>query len=105
MTTIFILCSDTGHSSFGSGIKGIDPEDTDHIGFALTEDGRLIAQHYSSSRFHCLFDMGIYSRRKHAIYNRECPEGYVLKPVADPEEDPDYLAALERNRQRNRGTE
>jgi hypothetical protein len=67
-------------------------------GVALREDGVLLAQHISSDANFAQFDMGITSKRKHDVYQRECPDGYELEWVPIASTHPGYQAALAKNR-------
>lgn len=71
----------------------------DVIGYALAEDGDCIAQHLSSNTAFSKHDMGLTSDWKHDNYKGKYPEGYTLKWVDDPENDPEWQHRVKLNRE------
>src|SRR5690606_9036186 len=50
----------------------------DVVGFAMAEDGEVLAQHISSNELFARLDMGVTSERKHDRYREKYPDGYEL---------------------------
>lgn len=51
-------------------------------GVAIAEDGKVLAQHLSSSESWCMHDMGMFPNNcdwKHDKYKAHCPDGYELE--------------------------
>ncbi len=57
----------------------------DLIGYAMTETGRVLATHLSSSYDWAKHDLGLTSDWKHEKYRAACPHGYELVWLDDPE--------------------
>ncbi len=73
------------------------------MGYALAEDGVMLATHISSSVDFCKRDLGHTSNNKHDLYRRHFPKGYELvwldKPTANQEFANAYVLCLEKNHQ------
>ncbi len=63
---------------------------------ALSEDGRFLAHHISSSESWAKVDIGISSTSKHDHYTKECPEGFDLVWIDDAGNDDRVLQAYAR---------
>ncbi|MFA6046920.1 MAG: hypothetical protein WC718_18195 [Phycisphaerales bacterium] len=87
-TTIFVYCSPAPNWGPGSV-----------LGFAVTEGGRGLASHLSSSVAFSKHDMGLTSDWKHDHYREACPNGFVLDWVDDPKHHDGLQRALEINEQ------
>lgn len=79
--------------------------DDDVIGYALCEDGEVIASHLSSNTGYARHDMGLTSDWKHEKYKSHCPDGYALVdligvPPADLMLNVEYAAAITKNKAR-----
>jgi hypothetical protein len=74
---------------------------TDVLGFAVAEDGTGLCSHLSSSEEWSKHDLGFTSDWRKEIYQRHYPDGYVLEWVDDPDNNPDYQAALVLNQKLN----
>lgn len=72
----------------------------DVVGYAMTEDGRVLASHLSSGTEWAKHDMGITGTWKHDTYAKHCPDGYELEWVDDPSTNEAFAAALALNRKR-----
>lgn len=82
-TKIYLTCYDCGQRNY--------------IGYALAEDGTALASHMSSSPEFSKHDLGLTSGWKHDIYQKYCPDGYVLEWVDNPNEHEGWLSALALN--------
>lgn len=81
---IYLWCSPVGSSG-------------DVIGYAMLENGKAIASHWSSNPEWSKHDMGLTSDWKHDAYLRACPNGYSLAWLDDPESDEGWRKAYEFN--------
>ncbi|HMN10976.1 MAG TPA: hypothetical protein PKD55_01475 [Bellilinea sp.] len=68
---------------------------TDVIGYALCEDGHILAQHLSSNEMWSKHDMGYTSRLKHDIYIKHTHNNYQLEWVEDTDNHKGWLEAIE----------
>jgi hypothetical protein len=72
-------------------------------GFALREDGEMLASHFSSTEGFSRGDLGFIDGRdwskKREVYDRETPGGYDLVWITDPKNDARWQAAMEKNRE------
>ena len=87
---IFLWCVATGTGSeyvTGSTLGG------EVIGYALSEDGEILASHVSSNRDYAKHDMGWTSGWKHDHYKEKYPNGYELVWVDDPHTDQEFQTA------------
>lgn len=71
----------------------------DVIGYALAEDGHVLASHLSSGVGFAKHDLGLTSTWKHEYYNKHYPDGYELEWVDDPSDHAGVRAALSLNKQ------
>lgn len=74
----------------------------DVIGSALAEDGHVLAGHLSSGPAWLRHDMGLAGDWKHEKYNAHYPDGWQLVDLIDAQDlstVPEYMAALEKNRE------
>jgi hypothetical protein len=54
-------------------------------GHAIREDGKTLARHTSSSEQWMPYHLGIGSTNKHADYEAQCPKGFELTWVHNPD--------------------
>lgn len=75
------------------------PYVSDVMGYALSEDGELLASHYSSCGGWSPHDMGIQSNWKHDLYEMKYPDGYDLEWIDydNLQSHPGYLEAYRLN--------
>lgn len=71
----------------------------DVIGYAVTQDGRGLANHLCSSVDWAKHDMGLTSGWKHDLYAAAVPEGFRLEWVDDVDRHPGLQEALRLNRE------
>jgi hypothetical protein len=71
--------------------------DGDFIGFAMDENGQVLAQHISSSMSFSQHDLGLTSEWKHDRYKEAHPGGYELVWVDDPDSSAEFQAAFAKN--------
>lgn len=64
------------------------------IGYALAEDGTLLASHFSSDPDYSKKDMR--SPFKREAYRKHYPAGYTLEWIEDPRNDKCWREAMER---------
>jgi len=82
---IYLWCSPIGNSG-------------DVIGYAMLENGKAIASHWSSNADWSKHDMGYEnSNWKHDSYLKACPNGYSLVWLDDPESDEGWQKAYALN--------
>lgn len=93
-TKIFLWCVPLGT---GRGLVNGSTVGGDVAGYAITEDGRGLASHLSSSEWFSKHDM----YWKHEAYAEACPDGYELEWVDDVDGHPALLKALEINHANN----
>ena len=60
--------------------RGWEP---DFVGFAVAEDGHLLASHISSTPEFSKHDLGLTSEWQHGHYRKHYPDGYELEWVED----------------------
>ena len=84
MPKIYLYCLATGR---GSGIVHGSTIGGDVAGFALAEDGTVLAHHLSSSIEFSRHDMGLTSDWKHDEYKEHYPDGYELEWVDESDLD------------------
>lgn len=65
------------------------------VGYALSEDGELLAQHTSSNTTFFQQDIGFTSKSKHDIYDKKYPGGYELLWVEDRNSNEDWKKSLD----------
>ena len=80
MKKIYLFCVETG---LGSGLVNDSTVGGDVEGYALCEDGALLAKHTSSNKTFSKHDMGLTSDWNHDSYKEHCPEGFELEWVDD----------------------
>lgn len=73
---IFLTALATGG---GSGAVNGSTRGGDVIGYALAEDGHVVASHYSSGVGYAKHDLGLNSDWKHEHYKKHAPDGYELE--------------------------
>lgn len=79
---------------FINGGKGTDWQNVQ----ALSEDGKFLAGHISSSEDFAKHDIGVTSDWKHEIYKKEYPDGYELEWVDDPLNHAGIMRAYEKHK-------
>ena len=84
MAKIYLYCL---AMNSGSGIVHGSTVGGDVVGFALAEDGNLLATHCSSSPDFSKHDMGLTSDWKHDDYNEHYPDGYEVEWIDEPNLD------------------
>ena len=72
----------------------------DVIGFAMTDDGRGLASHLSSGVEWAKWDMGVTSLSKHDHYAKQCPNGYKIEWIDNPDEHEAWKVAFALNQER-----
>jgi hypothetical protein len=74
---------------------GFNRTGTDVMGYAMAEDGKVLASHYCSNDDFARLDMGLadVNNSKHQIYAAHYPAGYRLVWLDDPESDPGWQVA------------
>lgn len=77
----------------------------DVIGYALAEDGTVLASHISSNKAFSQHDMGLTSNWKHEAYEKHYPEGFELEWVDDPDNHPGVAAAYALNQSAQQGVQ
>lgn len=96
MATIFLFCVPTGGGT--GGVRGSVPGG-DVAGYALAEDGTVLASHISSNESFSKYDLGFNSERHHEAYKEHYPDGFELEWVDDPESHEGFKAAFALNQQ------
>lgn len=98
MAKIFLFCIAT-HT--GTGNRSGSTPGGDVIGYALSEDGKCLASHLSSSVDFSKHDMGLTSNWKHEYY-KEYDQNYELEWIDEDKLDahPGYISALAKNHAR-----
>jgi hypothetical protein len=71
------------------------------IGNALTEDGRIVVTHVSSSPDWAKHDLGVTSDWHHDDYREACPNGFEVEWVDDPTAHAGFRDALAELNRRN----
>lgn len=56
-------------------------------GVAISEDGAVLASHWSSNDYWAAHDLGVTSNWKHEIYQKYYPEGFEVVFVEDADMD------------------
>ena len=70
----------------------------DVMGFAMAEDGHVLAEHLSSNEDWAMHDLGLGSDWKHDDYHEHYPDGsFELEWVSDPDNHEGWKAAFEKN--------
>lgn len=62
---------------------------------AISQDGVALCGHVCSGVNFGPWDMGIYTRRKHDVYQAHYPLGYHLVFLYNPRMDPEFLRVME----------
>ena len=76
--------------------------DGDVIGYALAEDGTVLASHLSSNEGFSKHDMGLTGTWKHDTYAKHYPDGYELEWVDDPENHEGWIDAIKINKAKSK---
>lgn len=96
MAKIFLWCVPTGR---GTGNVQDSVIGGDVIGYALAEDGTVLASHLSSNESFSKHDMGFTSDWKHEKYKAHYPNGFEIEWVDDPDSNEAFKAAFALNKQ------
>ena len=94
MNKIFLWCVATGT---GSGRVTDSTVGGDVIGYAMAENGEVLASHLSSDEDFSKHDMGLTSDWKHDKYMAHYPDGYELEWVTDTDNHTDFAKAFALN--------